>query len=360
MSCLPLLIIAAGLGQTPVKLSYYEQLKDAQRMPVVFSPNDASMLYFTRTVDKSSGEAKLKHTYHVADIDGKNSRAVFESPIEWDDFLNAVTTDHAFSSDGKRIVVATTDNGKGMRDQENPGRAVPAIVSEDGKTEIIPCELGSCGGFGFMDGGLLVLDTPGLISGQGYQLRLHNEGGAKAIQSDEKVAASCLRISPDRRKAAFFVSKHIGSAIVRLRQVNLETGDVKDSPEFRTYNATFDGRPQLFWDDASEGVFCHVSTREQSKWPFELTHYRIDTQQGEVVSSQRNVGASCTLGSGRLAIWHPESDGCSVLDTRSGKSISLPNHNYILGGRGNRVVVADLERNAIYAAQINVTDSAKP
>ena len=34
----------------------------------------------------------------------------------------------------------------------------------------------------------------------------------------------------------------------------------------------------------------------------------------------------------------------------AGKLIALPDHNYILGGRGDRVVVADLERNAVYAA----------
>ena len=50
-----------------------------------------------------------------------------------------------------------------------------------------------------------------------------------------------------------------------------------------------------------------------------------------------------------------ESDGCSVLDTVSGALARLPEYNYILGGRGNRVVVADLERNAVYAAAMRVS-----
>lgn len=354
MNWLPLLLAAAVLGQTDVKLTYHNQLEGAQRMPAIFSPDGTTISYFSRSVTPTEeGEPQIKHVYNLADADGGNQRVLFESPVEWDDFLNAVTSDQMFSSDGKRFAVATTDNGQPMRAETNPGRPVPAIVTADGEVEIISCELGSCGGFGFVDNGLLVLDTPGLISGEGYQLRLHASGESKVIQSEEKLAATCLRISPNGRRAAFFISSHVGSAMVRLRSVDLATGQPTDSPEFRSHHATFDGRPQLFWDDDSRGVYCHVSTHEQSKWPYELTHYHFDDRKGVVASPQRNIGVSCNLGSGRLAMWHPESDGCSILDTRTEKMAQLPEYNYIVGGRGQRVVVADLERNAVYAATLN-------
>ena len=48
-----------------------------------------------------------------------------------------------------------------MRAEDNPGRAVPAVVTTEGDVKVIPCELGSCGGFGFVKDGLLVLDTQG-------------------------------------------------------------------------------------------------------------------------------------------------------------------------------------------------------
>ena len=366
MGTILLLIATAATGQTAAtnhgeaKLTYHGRLKDALRMPVAVSPDEKKILYFVRVMEEAEGKARAKHAYQLADSDGSDQRLLFQTPVEWDDFLNAVTTQHAFSADGKRIVVATTDNGKSIRDQKNPGRAVPAIINEQGEAELVPCALGSCAGFGFLGNSLLVLDTPGLVSGQGYQLTWHKLSAAKVIHADEKAAAFCLRISPSGGQAAFFVSAHVGSAIVRIRVVNLNTGEIEDSPEFRSHSATFDGRPQLFWDESSEGVYCHVSTHARSKWPYELTHYNFRTRSGKVVAPRRNIGASAMLGGGKIAMWHPDAGGCSVLYRSQSKLYRLPEHNYILGGRGERVVVADLERNAVYSATLHLTDRHTP
>jgi len=379
-----LLLIATALGQSAAgensetaaqaKLAYHGRLDDALKMPVMLAPDGEHFVYFARAMVDVDGEERLQHEYRLADIDGRNERALFQSPIEWDDCLNAVTTSAMFSTDGKRMAVATTDNGRAMRDRENPGRTVPAVLelsdagdSVTGEPKKIPCERGSCGGFGFVRNDLLVLDTPGLLSGEGYRLVLHgketlgeeNEGDEpRVIHSDEKLAASCLRISSSGDHAVFFVSRHVGSSIVRLRFVELSTGQIHDSPEFRSQNATFDGPPQLFWDTAGDGVYCHVSTQQRSKWPFELTHYNFRTGKGVVAAPMRNIGASCTLGEGLLALWHPDANGCSVLDVADGTLYRLPDHNYILGGRGRHVAVADLERGAVYAATITLRRQA--
>ncbi len=361
-----LLIAAVTLSQAAedlqAKLTYHHQLESAARMPVAVSPDGKRLLYFTRTRASGEREAKTGFTYMLADIDGGNPRALFETPVEWDDCLNTVMTDAVFSADGKRIAVATTDNGRLLRDGENPGRVVPAIVDlavaeKDPSTKpaMTKCELGSCGGFGFLGDDLLVLDSPGLISGQGYRLTLHADQ-SREIHADEKAAASALRISPNGSYAVFFISTHVASSIVQLRFVDLETGKVVDSPQFRSQNVTFDGRPQLFWDAEGQGVFCHVSTHARSKWPYELTHYRFADGKGEVVAPSRNIGASSTLGEGRIALWHPEAGGCSVLDLATRKLFRLPEHNYIIGGRGNRAVIADLERDAIYCATVDLAD----
>ena len=177
-----------------------------------------------------------------------------------------------------------------------------------------------------------------------------------AVYAPREAAASALRISPNGSYAVFFISTHVASSIVQLRFVDLETGKVVDSPQFRSQNVTFDGRPQLFWDAEGQGVFCHVSTHARSKWPYELTHYKFADGKGEVVAPSRNIGASSTLGEGRIALWHPEAGGCSVLDLATLKLFRLPEHNYIIGGRGNRAVIADLERDAIYCATVDLAD----
>lgn len=354
MNSIVLLLAAVTAGQPQARLQYHHRLDRAARMPAVVSPDGATLLYFARAKGEDEDERQAGWVYKLADVDGANQHALFETAVDWDDCLNALMSDAVFSADGQHVAVATTDNGRPLRDREDPGRAVPAICTLDGKAQTVPCELGSCGGFGFVGDDLLVLDTPGLISGTGYRLTLHRSGKPQVIQQDDRWAASCLRISPDGRHAVFFISPHVGSSIVHLRFVELAGGKTHDSPEFRSQNATFDGRPQLFWDDAGEGVYCHVSTQERSKWPFELTHYNFRTGKGFVASPERNIGASCTLGHGRIAVWRPEADGSAVLDVADKTLFHLPSNNYILGGRGRHVVIADLERDAVYPATLDL------
>ncbi len=356
MSYLAVCLAALAVAQPHAKLTYHTRLEGAARMPVIVSPDGRSILYFAEDVAEEDGENRPSFRYCLANIDGTKPKTLSSTLVDWDDYLNAVTHERIFSADGRRIAIAVTDNGHRLRAKDNPGRVVPAICDLAGNLEQIDCEKGSTGGFGFAGNDFVWLDTPGLNSGQGYQLKIIKEGKPKIINADKSVAAHGLRISPDGSRAVFFVSQHVLSSIVRMRQVNLATGEVTQSPEFRSQEATFDGRPQLFWDAAGEGVFCHVSIHPQSKWPFELTHYNFETGQGRVASPTRNIGASAVLDDDHVAMWHPDAGGCTVLRLSDRKEFALPDHNYILGGRGPRVVVADLERDAVYAAELTFVD----
>lgn len=327
-------------------------------MPVVVSPNGEQILYFSGD-EKSDGDGRERTTYFytLAKIDGSDQRRLFETPADWDDFLNSVTTS-VFSADGKSIAVATTDNGKSLR-AEMPGSAVPAICSLDGKAQSVDCELGSTSGFGFAGNDFVYLDTPGIIAGQGYKLKVLRDGKTQEIDSDKERVAMCLRISPDGARVMFYTTEHIHSTAMRVRLVDLKTGEKLDSPEFNTQDATFDGRPQLFWDATGEGFFCHVSTHQESKWPYELTHFHFATGKGFIASPTRNVGATCVLDDKHVAVWQPDGRGCSVVNVTNLEQYFMPENNYILGGRGRHVVVADLERDAIYCAEVDLLQPGK-
>ncbi|MCA9269093.1 MAG: hypothetical protein KDA41_11510, partial [Planctomycetales bacterium] len=202
----------------------------------------------------------------------------------------------------------------------------------------------------------VMLDTPGFNGGVGYQLKVIRGESVKTLDADLKRAAFCLRIAPDGGRAVFYLADHPQSSLVQLRFVDLRTGETQDSPVFRSQEATFDGRPQLFWDAAGEGVFCHVSRSMESKWPFELTRYDPTAKKGSLASQERNVGASCVLDQQHVAVWRPDGGGCSVVRWSDGFAYALPEYNYILGGRGRHVVVADLERDGVYAATLELVD----
>lgn len=360
----PLLLCTAVLaaGQSQIHVTYQGKLADAARMPAVVSPDGRRLLYFAQEVMDEEGRRRTRFAYCLADADGSNPQKLFRTPVDWDDYLNALISNASFSADGRHIAVATTDNGRPLR-VEDPGKVVPGICDLAGNVRLVKCSRGSTGGFGFAGDELVFLDTPGLNAGKGYQLKVLGDGRQRNVDADTTRAALCLRVAPDGEHAVFFTADEARSAQVRLRMVNLKTGQLVESPEFRSQQVTFDGRPQLFWDAAGEGVFCHVSTHQNSKWPFELTHYDLTTGEGFVVTPTRNVGASCVLDENHVAVWHPDGHGCSVVDVHQRKAIAMPQHNYLLGGRGRRVVVADLDRDAIYAAEIElpaVEEQASP
>jgi hypothetical protein len=353
--CLALWVVA----QPQSRIEYHTRLDKAKRMPVVVSPDGEQVLYFSGD-DKTDDDGRERPTYFysLAKIDGSDQRRLFETPADWDDFLNTVTT-NAFSADGKSIAVATTNNGKSLR-AEAPGLAIPGICSLDGKVQPIECELGSTSGFGFAGNDFVFLDTPGIITGQGYKLKVLRDGKTQVIDSDKDRVAVCLRISPDGTRAMFFTTDHIHSTAMRVRVVDLKSGEKLDSPEFNTQDATFDGRPQLFWDATGEGFFCHVSTHAESKWPYELTHFNLASGKGFVASPTRNTGATCVLDDKHVAVWQPDGRGCSVVNVTNRDQYFLPENNYIIGGRGRQVIVADLERDAVYCATIELLQPGDP
>ena len=109
-----------------------------------------------------------------------------------------------------------------------------------------------------------------------------------------------------------------------------------------------------------EGFFCHVSTHQQSKWPYELTHFDWRTSKGFVAAPTRNVGATCVLDARHVAVWQPDGHGCSVVNVENRDQYSMPENNYIIGGRERRVIVADLERDAVYCADIELLQPGEP
>jgi WD40 repeat protein len=359
MPHLVLCLALVAVGQTQIRVTYLERLEKATRTPVVFSPDGTQILYISGELkSEADGRNRSLFSYCLANSDGTKQRKLFASPVDWDDYLNAVT-DSAFSDDGKSIAVATTDNGKTLR-AEDPGKAVPGICDLDGNVRAIPCELGSTSGFAFAGNEFVYLDTPGLASGQGYKLKIIRNGKTETIESHQELAAMCLRISPDGSRAIFFTTAEIHSTEVQVRMVKLKTGEKLDSPKFHSQDATFDGRPQLFWDAYGEGFFCHVSTHQESKWPYELTHFDFRTGKGYVAAPTRNIGATCVLDTRHVAVWQPDGHGCSVVNVSNRDQYSMPENNYIIGGRDRRVVIADLERDAIYCADIELLQPGQP
>src|SRR5262245_30562162 len=140
---MPQLVLCLALlaaGQTQIRVTYHERLDKAQRTPVVFSPDGRQILFVAGELKhEEDGRNRSLFSYCLANSDGTKQRKVFSSPVDWDDYLNAVT-DSSFSADGKSIAVATTDTGKTLRAEE-PGRAVPGICSLDGKVAALECEL---------------------------------------------------------------------------------------------------------------------------------------------------------------------------------------------------------------------------
>lgn len=355
MELLTCALLAVALSQAEgVKVTYQQRLDAAARLPAVFSPDGRRLLYFKQEPAEGEGRSSQQFVYCLANVDGSQPREIFRSPVDWDDYLNTVTSNSAFAADGRRIAVATTDNGRKLR-EENPGKVVPGIYQPGQKIVPVACELGSTGGFGFAGDDLVFLDTVGINSGVGYRLKINRGDRVEVIEKDDtQAAAFALRVSPDATRVVFYTSEQARSHLVKLRMVDLKTRRAVQSPQFRAEDVTFDGTPQLFWDAAGEGVFCHVSTNKDSKWPFELTHYRFDTEKGFVATPKRNIGASAVLDERHVSVWHPDARGCSVLRLPQRVLLSMPSQNYILGGRGNRVVVADLDRDAVYAAVIEL------
>lgn len=341
-------------GETPVKIEFHERLDTTARMPVVFSADGQWLLFFKRSAKEEDGISQLTFTYCLAKADGSASRALYTTPVDWDDYLNIVLANNSFSADGKRIAVATTDSGRGLRG-ESPGQVVPGILSlDDGRVTKVACELGATSGFDFAGDDFVFLDTTGINSGQGYRLKILKGDKTILLDDSKDRTAGNLQVSPDGTRAAFFTSIHPRSEHLTLRVVDLQTGKTHDSPEFRSQDVTFDGRVQIFWDAASEGAFVHVCTDKESKWPFELTYYNFATGKGTIATPERNLGATCVLDKNYLVVWHPDVGGCSLLNIGKKTLLPLPDQNYILGGRGNRVVIADLDRDAVYAAELQL------
>jgi hypothetical protein len=354
-----LLIVAALAADEPqVKIHYHEKLNAAIRMPAVVSPDGQQLLYFSQERDEDEDEPRASYAYNLAQIDGSQSRTLYRTPVNWDGYLNALTSDHLFSADGQRVLVATTSSGQPLVGTDSElGEVLPAFCTADGKIETIKTELGSTTGFAFAGESVVFLDAPMPGRDVGYRLVVLHKGKRQTIDKSDAGVAFCLRVSPDNRRAMFFVGdRWANTDAVRVRVVDLRSGEPLDTPAFQSQDATFEGRPQLYWDAASEGMLCHVSTHPESKWPFELTHYSFKANKGVVATNSRNVGAACVLDENHVAVWLAEGSGCAVLRLADRKLLPLPDENFILGGRGRRVVVADLERDAIYAAEIELPE----
>jgi hypothetical protein len=345
----PILLAALLLAQAEVTLTYREKLEGASRMPVAYSPDGKSFVYFKQYQE----DGATKFVYMAAQSDGSRPRQLHATPVDSDDFLSSLTAPGMIAADG-RVVVLTTHNGRGLR-SDDPGKIRPALIDAEGKLARIDCELGWCGGAGFAGDRLVWLDTGDFRGGDaGYKLKMLTQGGSEVLAAGENDVGVVLRVSPDGTQAAFFVADRAKAGQVALRVVDLKSRRLASSPAFRTDDVTFDGLPVFFWDAAGKSLFCHVCTNQEARRPFELTRFDVAAARGSAVTRRENVGLVAVLDDDYAAAWLADGSGCTLVRFRDQKLFPLPTNGYILGGKGGHVVVADLDRNGVFAAELNL------
>lgn len=325
-----------------VKLTPREKLADATLMPVVFSPDGKSVLYFKRT--------KKKFIYALADLNGKPVRDLFESPVDWKDLHNGVAAPYLFSGDGKRVAVLTTKEDKSFRTDHDSLRA--AICDLEGKVTKIDADY-DCISCAFAGDLLLFLDE--LLPtdrAEGYRLRAWNGEDARTVNSSNDEMAVVLRPSPDASRVAFYILDGKGRG--KLRVVDLKSREAVDSELFPCQDVTFDGPPLFYWDAEGKGIFHHRTPDGGGKTPFSLAYFDLTKRKIETIFENQDVGAVAVLDKDYLGVMQMKRNRGGVLRLSDRAVFSLPEGQHVVGGAGRRLAVLDMKTGEIRLAEWEV------
>ena len=305
--------------------------------PILVSPDGKSLLYAFRVKE---GE-KSYSTYVRCDADGKNPVELANSGLAWDDMWAGIMDPAQFSSDSTRVLVGLTKDEASFRG----GAALRAFVLDpEGKRTAVPGSRGTTMGFGFVrKDQVLTLDTGHLRkgTGKGYSLQLWDGKAQTTLLSSEDERALVLRISPDRKRAAFLKIGARGQLGLTVVVYDLGTKKTHTSPPFRSDDVTYDGPPLICWDGASRGVFFHWV---RSKRDFDLC--RFDPQTGKIEALAHNLGVMAVLDEDRLAVLQGrKSSGVYSLSKRTLTTFAeVP---YLVGGRGDRVITLGKDKPGV-------------
>jgi hypothetical protein len=341
-----LVLSIAALVQTEVTLELHRSLEGAAQMPVVISPDGASILYFKRIDDGQ----QTRFVYCLADARGENQRELYATPVDWADPLLALLGASPFSTDG-RVAVATTLGGQGVRG-EQPDKLRAGVIERDGRLTKIACELDQCTGFDFAGDRLVFIDSNSDRDAPRYQVKIVEKDAVRVLASGDRMGWS-LRVSSDGRRAAWWSLDEPARSRASIRVVDLESGKTAASPTFRTESATFSGLPRFLWDAAGETLFAHVSLTEDGPRPFQLTRYNPFIPQGERAAPD-NLAAVAMLDEGHLAVWKSDRRSSAALRVSDQRLFDLPAGLLVLGGRGAATVVWDVRANQATAATLRL------
>ena len=302
--------------------------------PILVSPDGKSLLYLFRPREKKglvTGRAPYA-TYVRCDADGQNPVELGNTGVTTDDMWVGLLDSAQFSADSKRLLVGLTEEG-GNYLKGAPLRAF--VLDPDGNRTAVPCSRRSTLGFGFVsEGRILTLDagTPGDLSTRGYSLQLWDGKTQTTLLSAEDERAQVLRISPDRKRAAFLKVSGRGPLGLTVVVYDLETKKTSESPPFTSDDVTFDGPPQIAWDGASAGVLLH---RVRSKRDFDLC--RFDPKAGKIEALAHNLGVMAVLDEDRIAVLNGR-EGSGVYSLSKRTLITFAEIKYVVGGRGERLI----------------------
>jgi len=334
-----LALLIALACQDEVKVTPKEKLEGAAAMPAVVSPDGKSILYFR--------QADRKFVYVLADADGKGARDLYASGVDWDDILNGTTGASTFSADGTRVAVLGTKDDQAHRKEKDPLRALACGL--DGKAVKIDAD-GDALAVAFAGDRVIFIDSKmPEMEGEspGYKLKAW-DGKATAVVLDvARDGAFSLTASPDGARAAFIT---MGADGMRVRVVDLKSGAAADSEAFRSDDVTFDGAPVIYWDAAGKGVYAHRCP-VRGKKPFSLV--RFDPEKAlETLLEDKNVAVTAALDAEHLAVVLVDEKRGGVLRLADRKIFRLPENQWVLGGRGRRVVLYDQKAREARVAEI--------
>jgi hypothetical protein len=179
----------------------------------------------------------------------------------------------------------------------------------------------------------------------------------EVIHEDKGVGAAILRASPDGSKVAFLVldtTNQRARGEFVLRVVDLKTKRAVNSEKFRSDDVTFDGPPLFYWDAEGKGLFYHQCPDQGGKKPCALMYFDVGKKKADRVLAEDNVAVLAILDKGHAAVLMLDRQRCGILRLSDRKVFPLPEGQFVFGGLGTRVVVADRKTRAVYCAELEL------
>jgi hypothetical protein len=242
--------------------------------PVRLLP-DGKQMYW---VDRADAEGdQREYAYFIANIDGTGKRKLFDSAIGMDDIFAFSMVNGCVSPSSKKLAVMTTHNGKPWtgRDDNEEAKPIVVIVDQQGKElKRLPTEFGVITSPLFIDENTVVFcdnTNPDRGGRENMQTKLQQidltTGKIKTLKHFETTFATCLQLSPDRKRiAGVSVDFHEREAM-QLFVFDLADGRYTAAESGELDDTYFDGGPWFIWSGDSKHVITARRNREPAPQP---------------------------------------------------------------------------------------------